>query len=125
MERVLKINPQTVVSVVYVGNTFKNEEIKVDDSFKYICSLVTNERVLMEYDPLKRIKQFIKYGYAVVKNKNNNLRTEKVQIFINYYGLEVIEFINSNSKDEIVFTCDTIFQAINYIHKHSLDKFCA
>ena len=119
MKKLKKINPNSVISVTEIAQ----KEQK--DNYIYLCSLVTKETVLMSYNPLERVKQFIKYGYAIAKNDNNDLRTEKVQIFINYYGLEVTKFLDSNSDDEIVFICDTIFQATNYIHRHSLDKFCA
>jgi len=119
MKKIEKINPNSVISVTEIAP----EEQK--DNYIYLCNLTTKETVLMSYNPLERVKQFIKYGYAIAKNDNNDLRTEKVQIFINYYGLEVTKFINRNSEDEIVCVCDTVFQATNYIHKHSLDKFCA
>jgi len=119
VKKIEKINPDNVISVTEIAPG------QQEDKFIYVCTTTTEETVLMPYNPLEQIKQFIKYGYAIAKNENSDLRTEKVKIFINYYGLEVTEFIHSNSRDEIVFLCDTVFQATNYIHKHSLDKFCA
>jgi hypothetical protein len=115
MERVLKINPQAVVSVVYVGNTFKNEEIKENDSFRYICSLVTNEKVLMEYDPLENKKQYIKDKYAVIRDKELNIIIQPTQTFLNYYGIEIAEISEKYSDDEVLILVDTEEQATNYV----------
>lgn len=119
MKRLKNINPNSVISVTEIAP----EEQK--DDFIYICSLITNESVLMPYNPLERIKQFIKYGYSVVKDKDDNLKTEKVAVYINYYGLEVTKFVKNSSHGDIKIVLDTIYQATNYIHQHSLDEFCA
>jgi len=118
MKRLKNINPNSVISVIEMA--IEEQE----DDFIYICSLVTDESVLMPYNPLEKIKQFIKYGYSVVKDKDDNLKTEKVAIYINYYGSEVKKFVKNNVHGDIKIVLDTIYQATNYILEYSLDEFC-
>jgi hypothetical protein len=114
MKRLLNINPLTVVNVIEVNIGFRNEEIK-DDEYRYICHLINNESVLLPYNPLKKIKQFINYQYAITSNSNElNIKVEKVIIYIDYYGFKVSKIVGK-SDNEIRSTYDTYFQAVEVL----------
>lgn len=122
MRRLLKVNPLTVIDVITVGNDFTNEEIK-DDEYKYICRLINNESVLLSYNPLLTIKQFIKYRYAITSDSNElNVKVEKTIVYINYYGFEVEEISDNNSNNEIRKVYETSIRAYEILQEIEYDE---
>lgn len=96
MNKFNMINPINVLSVTV------QDENKRTDEYIYICKLVTKESVLLPYNPLITIKQFIEYKYAITSGIDElNIKIEKIMIYIDYYGFERKEITDINSNNEI------------------------
>jgi hypothetical protein len=121
MKKLLNINPSTVISVTEVNIGFRNENIK-DDDYRYICNLTNDKSVLLPYNPLSKIKQFINYQYAITSNSNKlNIKIEKVIVYIDYYGFETSEIVEK-SDNEIRSTYDTYLQALEALTQLELEE---
>ena len=111
MKKIAMINPNVVIDVVVPDEAFRNDEIS-DDGYRYICKLVTKETVLLPYNPLHMIKQFINYKYAITKGTDNlNIKIEEIMHYIDYYGTERKEIIDFESNNEIEEVYDTYLEA--------------
>jgi len=106
MKKYLDINPATVINVTVLSDEFANDE------FKYLCKLTSKEVVLLPYNPLITIKQFIDYKYAITSGIDElNIKIEKIMIYIDYYGFERKELTDINSNNEVREIYDTYIQA--------------
>lgn len=115
------INPMNVVSVSI------QDEDKRTDEYVWLCKLVTKETILLRYNPLLTIKQFIKYGYAVTyfedeTNEIDFVKIEQTMTFIDYYGFEVTQIKDIESNNTIIKNFDTYVQADRYILEQELKK---
>ncbi|HIP13851.1 MAG TPA: hypothetical protein EYG73_14170 [Arcobacter sp.] len=115
------INPMNVVSVSI------QDEDKRTDEYVWLCKLVTKETILLRYNPLLTIKQFVKYGYAVTHfedetNEIDFVNIEQTMTFIDYYGFEVTQIKDTESNNTIIKNFDTYVQADRYILEQDLKK---
>jgi len=115
------INPNSVISVSVL------DEDKRVDEYVWLCKLTTKETILLQYNPLSTIKQFIKYGYAVThfKDETNEIdfvKIEQTMTFIDYYGFEVTQIKDIESNNTIIKNFDTYVQADRYILEQELKK---
>lgn len=115
------INPMNVVSVSI------QDEDKRTDEYIWLCKLVTKETILLRYNPLLTIKQFVKYGYAVTHfedetNEIDFVNIEQTMTFIDYYGFEVTQIKDTESNNTIIKNFDTYVQADRYILEQDLKK---
>ncbi len=115
------INPNSVISVSVL------DEDKRVDEYVWLCKLITKESVLLRYNPLLNVKQFIKYGYAVTHfedetNEIDFVKIEQTMTFIDYYGFEVTQIKDIESNNTIIKNFDTYVQADRYILEQELKK---
>jgi len=118
MKKYEMINPQNVLFVSLL------EEENREDEYIWICKLTTKESVLLKYNPLITIKQFIGYKFAVTKNREDDklVKIEQVMVYIDYYGFERTEIKDELSSNEIVKVFDSYVQADRYILNSELEK---
>lgn len=122
MKKIQMINPNVVIDVVVPNEDFRNDEIS-DDGYKYICKLVNKETVLLPYNPLHMIKQFISNKYAITKGTDNlNIKIEEIMHYIDYYGTERKEIIDFESNNEIEEVYDTYLEASEALIKLDIEE---
>ena len=121
MKKLLNINPLTVINCIETNKGFRNEDI-TDDEYRFICHLSSNNSVLLPYNPLSTIKQFINYQYAITSNSDGlNIKIEKVIVYIDYYGFEINKIVGK-SNNEIRSTYNTYFEAVEVLTKFELEE---
>lgn len=122
MKRYLNINPATVINVIFVSDDFTNDEIK-DDEYRYLCKTINKETVLLPYNPLITIKQFIAYKYAITSGVDElNIKVEKIMVYIDYYGFVREKIVDINSNNEIIKIFDTFIQATEALVTYELEE---
>lgn len=122
MKKIQMINPNVVIDVVVANQDLKNDEIS-DDGYKYVCKLVNKETVLLPYNPLHMIKQYISNKYAITKNTDNlNIKIEEIIHYIDYYGTERKEIIDFESDNEIEKVYDSWLEASEALIKLNIEK---
>lgn len=80
MKKLDLVNPNTVMNVEPIDPN------KSNDNYIYLVKLISKETVLMRYNPLAEIKQFVSKGFAVVSDAGTQHCVTEIITYIDFYG---------------------------------------
>lgn len=102
MKKLDFVNPENVVNVDFLGM----DKIK-EGNYAYIVKLVTKETVIMKYNPLLCIKQFICFKWCIISDiEDSDINVSKCEFYVNYYGntsLNIIDDVKNHYDINEVF----------------------
>ena len=89
MKKLDLVNPINVINVEPVGT----ENIK--DNYAFIVKLTTKESVLMRYNPLATIKQFIAVKWCIISTvDDSDICVSECIEYIDYYGTRTLNVLD-------------------------------